>query len=112
METTNRIVHFNNWTNEDFVGQWNNIQYSFPANQQTPIYIADYDTNLGIRDRFAYHLAMRELNKEDITPSNDKAPIVIEYIERAKGQIKAEEIKPVAKAKKVSKSEVETFEEE
>lgn len=53
---------FTNWTNEDFVGKWDNKEYHFPAGTTSPILIVD-KTPLeiqSIRKKFAKDLAERE----------------------------------------------------
>lgn len=111
METTNNIVFFNNWSDEDFVAKWDNREYFFPANKQTPIYISDYESNINIREKFAYHLAIRELDKEGVTPSNDGAPILSEYKQRAIGEVKTETVEKIVNKSKAKKEVDDTFEE-
>ena len=59
------VFHFTNWTNEDFVHLWNNIEYTFPKKTTTPM-IMPKETSESIqeiRKRFAYDLSEREFYK-------------------------------------------------
>lgn len=56
---------FTNWTDEDFIGKWNSLEYRFPAKTTSPILISD-QTPLeiqSIRKHFAKALAEREFFK-------------------------------------------------
>lgn len=109
METN--VVQFNNWSNEDITCFWNGNPYKFPANSVQPIYIGSYEDNLGVRDVFAYNLAVRELNKEGIVPSHDGAQIVKDYMSKATTVPDVVETVPEIKKTAKAKKEEETFEE-
>lgn len=51
-------VTFTNWTNEDFSHAWGGEIITIPA-------YSFIELEAGIADVFAYHLAVRELNKEN-----------------------------------------------
>lgn len=56
---------FTNWSDEDFVGEWNSKKYTFPAKTTSPMIIPD-QTPLeiqSIRKKFAKNLAEREFGK-------------------------------------------------
>lgn len=86
MNTMNmdRIVTMTNWTSEDFSHSWGEQVFDIPA--YSTINIAE-----GIADTFAYHLAVRELNKE----GKDVGCFINEYKAKAFGstnsQVEAEE---------------------
>lgn len=60
----NSAVIFKNFTNEDFVGHWDGVEYTFKAGQETYI-------ELWKAMHFAKHLIDRELNKKNVL-TNDK----------------------------------------
>lgn len=72
----NGTFYFTNFTNEDFVARWDNIEYVFPANKTTPIIIPT-ETPIGIqsiRRKFAEELATREFYKTEKFSKLNNAP--------------------------------------
>lgn len=56
------VFRFTNFTTEDFVAKWDNIEYTFPAKKMTPMVIpnASPEQVQNIRKKFARELAIRE----------------------------------------------------
>lgn len=56
---------FTNFTDEDFIARWNNVEYTFPALKTTPMIISDASPIeiQNIRKKFARELAEREFYK-------------------------------------------------
>ncbi len=59
------VFRFTNATEEDFIGLWNNKEYTFPAGTCCPIVIPDetLENIQSIRKKWAYKLAVREFYK-------------------------------------------------
>lgn len=59
------VFRFTNWTDQEFVGKWNNKEYHFPANSTSPMIIPDHSPLQiqQIRKKFAKDLAEREFYK-------------------------------------------------
>lgn len=55
----NGVVHFTNWTDEDFTTKWDSVIYTFPANKTSPMIISNATPEqvLKIRIKFARDLA-------------------------------------------------------
>lgn len=62
----NTSVLFTNWTDEDFVCNWNGEPYVFPAKFSEEISVGTQEHNLGLAKHFAKHLVDRELNKRGV----------------------------------------------
>ena len=83
-KVVNKVVNFFNWTDEDFIHTFGGDPQEYPAMEATPIYIGDFKTNEGVRDLMAYHLAIRELNKENYIPASKQDQKLLSYIAKAK----------------------------
>lgn len=59
------VFRFSNWTDEDITLLWNNVEYTFPKQSRSPMFIkgATPEETQEIRKRFAYKLAEREWYK-------------------------------------------------
>lgn len=66
---------FTNWTNEDFTHTWNNEPKTFKANS-----FVELEDEL--MEHFAYHLAVRELNKMKMPTDS---PELQEFINKCNG---------------------------
>jgi hypothetical protein len=75
------IVTFTNWTTEDFIAVWGGQERLIKAGETI-------NEIKGIADTFAYHLAVRELNKE--RGDKEMASFIQEYKNRAINQHKEE----------------------
>lgn len=97
-KVVNKIVTLFNWTDEDFSHVVGGEQVlEFPAGEVTPIYVGDFKTNEGVRDMLAYHLAIRECNKEDYVPPSKEDRYLQDLIARAKSAPVRETIAAPAK---------------
>lgn len=61
----NGIFEFTNWSDEEFVGVWNKVEYRFPAKARSPMIIPEHSPLeiQHIRKKFAKDLAEREFFK-------------------------------------------------
>ena len=60
------VFKFTNWTNEDFTGRWNKVDYTFPANRTSPMIMNFSPVEIqSIRKKFARDLAIREWYKSE-----------------------------------------------
>lgn len=61
------VFRFTNWTDKEFVGTWNKIQYKFPPMSTSPMVIrgATPEDVQHIRKKFAKELAIREFYSSD-----------------------------------------------
>ncbi len=72
-----KAVLFTNWTNEDFIGEWDSVKYPIKAGQS--MYMEDWKAA-----NFAKHLTDRELNKLDMpTNHGDRDKFVAKCYEAA-----------------------------
>ncbi len=63
-EDFNGVFHFTNWSEEDFTGKWNSIDYTFPALTTAPMVMPFSPLEIqNIRKKFAKDLAEREFFK-------------------------------------------------
>lgn len=58
------VFHFTNWSEEDFTGKWNSVDYVFPALTTSPMIMPFSPLEIqNIRKKFAKDLAEREYFK-------------------------------------------------
>lgn len=59
------VFRFTNFTDSDFTGKWDNVEYTYPAEKTTPMIIpgATPEQVQHIRKKFAHELAVQEFYK-------------------------------------------------
>lgn len=63
-EDFNGVFYFTNWSDEDFVGKWGSVDYTFPALTASPMVMPFSPLEIqNIRKKFAKDLAEREFFK-------------------------------------------------
>ena len=132
------VFRFTNWTDRDFIGKWNSVEYMFPALKTTPMLMPFSPIEIqNIRKKFAKELAEREffqskkvkeLDKKNegvyfhgsVTyTDNDLTSLIQKALEPLPvGQMKAEQVqtegekRPKPKATKIVKTRLSGDEEE